>query len=81
MDQLNVESFESGGRRLRLLVAIASYGERHLELLKQVIRGYQHMAMDVDVVVVSDAPKALGSRVRVVVGLPSRNPWSFPFCA
>jgi len=31
------------------------------------------------VVVVSEAPKNLGSNVRVVVGLPSPNPWSLPF--
>ena len=30
-------------------------------------------------VVVSDAPKSLGLDVEVVVGLPSRNPWTLPF--
>jgi len=35
--------------------------------------------MHVDIVVLSDAPKALDPGVRVVVGLPSRNPWSLPF--
>ena len=33
------------------------------------------MAMEVDLVVLSDAPKELEAGVRVVVGLPSRNPW------
>lgn len=66
-------------RQLRVLVAIASYGERQIEFLKQVIRTYQGMSFDVDVVVLSEAPKDLGPRVRVVVGLPSRNPWSLPF--
>jgi 2-polyprenyl-3-methyl-5-hydroxy-6-metoxy-1,4-benzoquinol methylase len=65
--------------KLRLLVVIASYGERNLELLKQVIRQYQAMTLDVDVMVVSNAPKELGPDVRVVVGLPSANPWSLPF--
>jgi len=79
MTRINVQSIESHPRKLRLLLAIACYGEKNLELLKRVIHGYQHMAMDVDVVVVSDAPKALDPSVRVVVGLPSKNPWSLPF--
>jgi 2-polyprenyl-3-methyl-5-hydroxy-6-metoxy-1,4-benzoquinol methylase len=35
--------------------------------------------MDVDVVVLSEAPKDLGPKVKVMVGLPSENPWSLPF--
>src|ERR1017187_4469233 len=64
------------GRRLRLLVAIASFGEKNLEFLKSAIRTYHSMALDADVIVVSTAPKELGPRVRVVVGLPSENPCS-----
>ena len=67
------------GRRLRLLVAIASYGERQLEYLKRIIRNYEQMTLDVDVVVFSEAAKDLGSKVEVVIGLPSSNPWSLPF--
>ncbi|MGO8676109.1 MAG: class I SAM-dependent methyltransferase [Limisphaerales bacterium] len=66
-------------KRLRLLVAIASYGEKNIEFLRRTIQNYRGMAMDVDVVVVSEAPKDLGPSVRVVVGLPSKNPWSLPF--
>lgn len=65
--------------KLRLLVAIASYGEKQLELLKRIIRNYKRMSMEVDVVVVSEARKDLGAGVEVVVGLPSRNPWTLPF--
>ena len=65
--------------RLRLLVAIASYGEKNAQLLKRVIDQYQAMDLDVDVVVLSNVPRDLGPRVRVVVGLPSANPWSLPF--
>jgi SAM-dependent methyltransferase len=71
--------FDPTTRRLRLLIAIASYGNRQIEFLKEVIRNYQDMPMDVDVVVVSDAPKDLGGGVTVKVGLPSKNPWSLPF--
>jgi ubiquinone/menaquinone biosynthesis C-methylase UbiE len=70
---------ELQGRRLRLLVAIASFGEKNLEFIKKIIHRYQSMAMDVDVVVLSNIPKDLGPKVRVIVGLPSKNPWSLPF--
>ena len=76
---MNVAIPTVNGRKLRLLVAIASYGARNIEFLKKIIRTYQNMSMDVDVVVVSEAPKDLGPGVEVVVGLPTRNPWSLPF--
>ncbi len=66
-------------RRLRLLVAIASYGEGHLEYLRRIIHTYKGMDLDVDVVVLSESPKELGPEVEVVVGLPSKNPWTLPF--
>jgi SAM-dependent methyltransferase len=63
----------------RLLVVIASFGTGHLGYLKKIIRTYQELPMEVKVVVCSEAPKDLGADVEVVVGLPSRNPWSLPF--
>lgn len=76
MFSLNAEQDE---RPPRLLVAIASYGEKNLEFLRQIIQTYQSMTFEVDVVVLSDAPKNLGDSVKVVVGLPAKNPWSLPF--
>ena len=70
---------EQNGRTLRLLVAIASFGEKNLEFLRRITRQYRRMTMSVDVVVVSEAPKDLDHDIKVVVGLPSRNPWSLPF--
>jgi SAM-dependent methyltransferase len=64
---------------LRLLVAIASYGNKNLEFLKKLIQRYQSMSMNVDVVVFSEARKELELNVKVIVGLPSKNPWSLPF--
>jgi 2-polyprenyl-3-methyl-5-hydroxy-6-metoxy-1,4-benzoquinol methylase len=64
---------------VKLLVAIASYGEKNLSFLKKIITTYQAMAMTVDVVVTSEAPKDLPAGVRVEVGLPSKNPRSLPF--
>ena len=71
-------STENPGK-LRLLVAIASYGDKHLDYLKHVIATYKSMTLAVDVVVLSNNAKDLGEGVKVVVGLPSKNPWSLPF--
>jgi 2-polyprenyl-3-methyl-5-hydroxy-6-metoxy-1,4-benzoquinol methylase len=64
---------------LRVLVVIASYGEKNLSFLRQIAADYQAMDFAVDVVVVSEAPKTVPEGVRVVVGLPAKNPWSLPF--
>jgi 2-polyprenyl-3-methyl-5-hydroxy-6-metoxy-1,4-benzoquinol methylase len=68
-----------GTRKLRVLVVIASCGEKNLKFLKSIIQRYRAMAMETDLVVVSDTPKDLGMGIKVVVGLPSSNPWSLPF--
>lgn len=65
--------------RIRVLVVIASFGEKNLEFLRKIIRDYRGMAMDVHLVVNSEAPKSLDPGVEVVVGLPRRNPHSLPF--
>jgi SAM-dependent methyltransferase len=66
-------------RKLRLLVGIASYGGKNLGFLKKVIHDYHSLPMSVDVVVFSNDEKDLGSKVRVIVGLPASNPWSLTF--
>jgi 2-polyprenyl-3-methyl-5-hydroxy-6-metoxy-1,4-benzoquinol methylase len=76
---MNVTTVQLGENKLRLLVGIASFGEKNLEFLKRIIRNYQNLPMDVDVVVFSNQPKDLGSSVKVIVGLPSKDPWSLPF--
>jgi SAM-dependent methyltransferase len=65
--------------RLRLLVTIASFGDKNLSYLKELIRTYRTMDMDVDIFVVSDSEKDLGPGVTVIVGLPGSNPWALPF--
>jgi len=64
---------------IKILVVIASYGTNNDQYLKQLIDEYSSMPYFVDIVVVSNIPKALGTKVEVVVGLPSKNPWSLPF--
>jgi 2-polyprenyl-3-methyl-5-hydroxy-6-metoxy-1,4-benzoquinol methylase len=76
---MNATPSESTARRLRLLVVIASFGTKNLELLRRIIRNYQNLSMATDIVVVSEAPKELGPQVKVLVGLPTSDPWSLPF--
>ena len=76
---MNRPNLGQNAQKLRLLVAIASYGDKNLSYLSDVIGTYQKMPMDVHVVVVSGAPKKLGGAVEVISGLPSGNPWSLPF--
>ena len=51
------DCFNANVSKLRLLVAIASFGERQLHFLKRVIQNYHEMALNIDVVVLSEAPK------------------------
>jgi len=76
---MNGNFLNGNTRKLRLLVVITSYGMNHLNYLRQIIENYKRMAMDVHVVVLSEAPKDLGPGVEVRVGLPTKNPWSLPF--
>jgi hypothetical protein len=66
-------------RSTRLLVCIASYGQKNMAFLRQIVQRYQGMAMKVEILVCSEGPKDLGPGVKVIVGLPTRNPWSLPF--
>ena len=64
---------------IRVLVAIASFGTKNLPYLKQVIRQYQGMALDIDIVLNTEAYKAVDPAVEVIVGLPDKNPRSLVF--
>lgn len=66
-------------RRLRVLVALASYGTSNNHHLERLIREYRSMAFDVDIVILSNIDKMPASGVECRVGLPSRDPWSLPF--
>jgi 2-polyprenyl-3-methyl-5-hydroxy-6-metoxy-1,4-benzoquinol methylase len=64
---------------MKILVAIANYGTKNMGFLSRVIREYQSMSEQVDIVVLSNIPKDLGPGIEVKVGLPAKNPWSLPF--
>ena len=64
----------------RVLVVIANYGMKNRSYLDRIIWEYQSMnKYDVDIVVLSDVPKNIGSEIEVLVGLPADDPWSLPY--
>jgi 2-polyprenyl-3-methyl-5-hydroxy-6-metoxy-1,4-benzoquinol methylase len=65
--------------KLRVLVAIASYGVANDRYLSQLVDEYESMSYDVDIVVLSNIHKEVSPGVELVVGLPNKNPWSLPF--
>src|SRR5438552_1472334 len=64
---------------LKVLVALASYGTSNDEYLRRLIREYQSLPFEVDIVVVSNIEKRCAPGVECIVGLPNKNPWSLPF--
>ena len=64
---------------MKILVAIANYGVKNIEYAKRLIHEFQSMPFDVDIFVLSEVPKNYGLNVTVLVGLPSKDPWSLPF--
>ena len=68
-----------GDKQMKILVAIANYGNKNMGFLNTVIKEYRSMSYRIDIVVLSNIPKVLGPGIEVKVGLPSKNPWSLPF--
>ena len=64
---------------MKILAAIANYGIRNMDYVNTLLKEYRSMPYDVDIVVLSNIPKELGSDIEVIVGLPNKNPWSLPF--
>jgi 2-polyprenyl-3-methyl-5-hydroxy-6-metoxy-1,4-benzoquinol methylase len=62
-----------------MLVAIANHGTKNQAHLARLLEAYRSMRHEVDIVVLSDVPKDLGSDIEVRVGAPTKNPWSLPF--
>lgn len=64
---------------MKILVAIANHGNGSRQYVDRVMAEYRSMSHDVDLVILSNIPKDMGDDVEVIVGLPSKNPWSLPF--
>jgi len=60
-------------------VILANYGTSNDAYLQRVLEEYRKMPYAVDIVVLSNIPKSLGSDVEVVVGLPGKDPHTLPF--
>jgi SAM-dependent methyltransferase len=65
--------------RPRVLVALASHGTSNDRYLLRVAQEYRGMSFDVDIVILSNLKKRVAPDIELLVGLPSRNPWSLPF--
>lgn len=65
---------------MRILVAIANHGTKNAVYCNRLLAEYRSMKKyAVDIVVLSDIPKDLGPEIEIIVGLPSKDPWSLPF--
>jgi len=65
---------------MKILVAIANHGTKNKHFLDRLLTAYRGMRKyDVDIVILSNLPKDLGPDVEVIVGAPTKNPWSLPF--
>ncbi len=64
---------------IRVLVSITNYGSKNIKYLNRVIKEYQSMPCEIDIVVFSNVPKEFGQEIEVFVGLPTRDPWSLTF--
>ncbi len=63
----------------RILVAIASYGSGNDSFLRRMISEFRSMSFDIDIVIISNIEKYIDHQIKIVVGLPNKNPWSLPF--
>jgi SAM-dependent methyltransferase len=64
---------------MTILVTITSFGSANDQYLERLIEEYRSMPHQVDIVVLSNVHKELPPGVELVVGLPTRDPWSLPF--
>src|SRR5215472_481374 len=64
---------------MKILVVIANYGVKNDGYLSRVLSEYRSMPYGIDIVVLSNVIKDLGSDVELVAGLPTKNPHSLPF--
>ena len=64
---------------MTILVAITSYGTANDVYLRQVVRQYQCTNYRVDIVVLSNISKPVPAGAELIVGMPSKDPWSLPF--
>src|SRR5512135_300952 len=62
-----------------ILVVVANFGTGNDVYLHRLLAEFRSMRLRLDLHVLTDVPKTLGSDVTLHVGLPNRNPRSLPF--
>lgn len=60
-------------------MVLANYGTSNDVYLGRVLDEYRKMPHDVDIVVLSNVPKNLGPNIEVLLTIPPKNPYAFPF--
>jgi len=70
---------ESVSAPTSILVVMANYGRRNDVHLRRLLQEFRSMRWRLDLHILTNVPKDLGSGVTVHVGLPTRNPRSLPF--
>ncbi|MBY6155182.1 class I SAM-dependent methyltransferase [Vannielia litorea] len=68
-----------GTGKMKILVAIANYGDTSGKFIHQLIDSYRSFSCEVDIVALSNVEKEVAEGVEIRVGLPTANPWSLPF--
>lgn len=65
---------------MKTLVAISSYGLSQDQYLMRVVKEYQSMSLDLDIVVMSNIPREVAPGIEVIVGLPDpKDGWSLVY--
>jgi len=64
---------------LRILVGITSFGKAHDTHLRRLVEEYRSMPAKIDIVVFSNVEKTVPEGAELIVGLPTKDPWSLPF--
>jgi len=64
---------------VRILLAIVDHGDSRSEMVRRIIREYRSFPHDVRIVIMRDVPTAVEYGVEVVVGTPTKNPWTLTF--
>jgi SAM-dependent methyltransferase len=64
---------------MKVLVVIASFGMKNEPYLFRVLEEYRRMPHAIDIVVLSNIAREFGPGIKVVVGLPGKDPHTLPF--
>ncbi|MGO9531622.1 MAG: class I SAM-dependent methyltransferase [Syntrophobacteraceae bacterium] len=64
---------------MRILIAIANHGFKNSSFLRAAMREYKSMPCSTDIIIITDVAKEFDFDAELVVGAPTKDPWSLPF--